>query len=179
MYYWKLGLASLVLFLTLWIILADFSKPVDPEWNLLQGTRFSPSSKEDGAKAALLAMCGAATLFISFMPQEKGPSGRILDTYVRAVGAIAVGGTGWYWLSSETDGQPGLYLLALVPILVIYACGSIVMTMLIFSSRKDNQLIRETGSSKLTWGDAVRPIATVLVVLGLFVSTVYIPRWFF
>ena len=73
---WKLGLTYLVFSLVGFLIVLDFTDPTVPNWNIFK-TIPSPTEVY-GAKAALLAMAGAAFLFIGLMPTNPSKSGRRL-----------------------------------------------------------------------------------------------------
>ena len=118
---WKLLLALLVLMSTIVTAGIDFRNVGYPDWDLF---RESPSLVESyGAKAAILALLGAAAMFIGFIPSGSSRKAKRADLVVRLTGALALAMTGLYWLLNATEGRPGPYLIAYIPTVVIYVCA--------------------------------------------------------
>ena len=174
---WKLLLGLLVLMITIFTTGIDFRDVGYPEWDLFSE---SPSSVESyGAKAAILALLGAAAMFIGFIPSGNSKNAKRVDLVVRVTGALALGMTGLYWLLNETEGRPGPYLIAYVPTVVIYVCAISVLITLRYASDRDERQIQEEGRATLSWAILV-PIALVVIIptLGL-LAVIYLPEILF
>ena len=174
---WKLMLGLLVLMITIATAGIDFPDVDYPEWDLFSE---SPSSVESyGAKAAILAMLGAAAMFIGFIPSGNSKYAKRADLVVRFVGALALGMTGLYWLLNATEGHPGPYLVAYVPTVVIYVCAISVFIALRYASDRDERQIQDEGRATLSW-DILVPSALVMIMLTLgLLAVIYLPEILF
>ena len=65
---WKLWLLSMVLSLLVFTVSLDFADPIIPAWNLFPDARPPTATETYGVKAAMLAIEGAAALFIGLIP---------------------------------------------------------------------------------------------------------------
>ena len=124
-YLWKGVFLVILLVVVFGTISTNFEDPVFPGWNTPLKAITPSSSQEAGAKAAVLAMAGAASLFVSLIPVQAGRPGERLDFMVRLVGAAAALFAGLYWLVGETGGRPSPYLIALVP--SMFVMGTIML----------------------------------------------------
>ena len=176
--YWKLWLTGLVAVFITFIITLDFTDPIHPAWNTFNPDELPSTTEMNGAKAAILAMAGAATLFIGFIP-SRGNNSRRIDVLVRIVGAAAVGATGWFWLLSATGGNFRPYLFAVVPTLLLV---TIILTFNIVLGRAlemDERQIKNTGKAKLTWNTAILAIVMLLAFASVISAMVFLPQWLF
>ena len=108
----KFLLGLLVLMIAITTVAIDF-RDVSPDWDLFSE---SPSSVESyGAKAAILALLGAAAVFIGFIPSGSSGMAKGADILVRLTGALMLAMTGLFWLLNATGGRPGPYLFCLRP----------------------------------------------------------------
>ena len=180
---WKVILTGLVSGLIIYTVALDFTNPVHPDWNLFEQEELPTATEMYGAKAAILAMAGAATLFIGFIPTRRSNRSRRIDLLIQVSGAIAVALTGWFWLLSATDGHPGPYLVAIVPSMAVFVLTLIVFVVLRLAEDRDEEQVQETGSAKLTWGSVVMLLVMLLVVALSFASiigaVVFLPKWLF
>ena len=175
---WKLTLTHVVFVTVLAIVAVDFDDLIIPEWSLFQESELSSSTEGNGAKAALLAMAGAATLFIALIPTKTDRRARLADLWLGSVGALATGSTGWFWLLSATEGDPGPYLLAIIPLLTLYLIIVFVSLCLNHAERQDKEW-NEAGRPKLTLGFLVSPIVLLCGMTLAVVVAVFLPRWVF
>ena len=176
---WKLILAGLAFNTMVVIVLIDFTNPSRPQWSRFGQDELPTTIEMYGAKAAILAMVGAATLFVAFIPTDGSRRSRIVDLLVRIVGAIAVATTGWFWLLSATNGNPSPYIIAVVPATLIFVFGLATTSVIRYAYKLDTEQLKETGRAKLGW----ETVIMVLVVLLVFVLTLgtiaYLPSWLF
>ena len=176
---WKLILASLVGCLIIYTIVLDFTDPLHPDWNLFQNEELLSTSSMYGAKAAILAMAAAATLFIGFIPIGSSSRGKTIDLVVGVVGAVAAISTGWFWLLSATDGKPAPYLLAIVPTMGVFLLVLIISIVLRLAEDLDKRGQEETDKRWLTWEGVILLLAVPLALALIIGAMVLIPRWFF
>ena len=72
---------------------------------------FNDSAKaSDGEKAAFLAFGAACILIIDLLPNTPGMNGVIVQFLARCFGAVLGVLAAWFWISSETAGNMGVYL---------------------------------------------------------------------
>ena len=76
-----------------------------------------------GIRASIFAFLAAAT-FINFLPKVKG--GELVDVAAKILAAVAGLIACWFFMVSETKGNPGPYLLA-----VVVPVGAILITAVI------------------------------------------------
>lgn len=175
----KLALTFLVSGFIIYTVVLDFTEPVAPNWNLFREEELPSATESYGAKAAMLAMAGAATLFISLIPTGSSRRNRKIDLYVQTVGAIAVGCTGWFWLLSATNGNLGPYLAAIVPsmtVLAVIFTASITMRL---ADDLDERQIEETGRAKLTWKGVILGLVFLIAFALMIVINAFVPMWLF
>ena len=122
-----------------------------------------PPAKAYGAKAALMALAGAATLFIGLIPARDSRDNRI-DLIARAVGAFSVGTAGWFWLLSATEGRPGPYLLIMVPTAAVYAAAVALNLVFGYAVAHDKMHMQEKGYTKLSWSLLALTLGIILAV---------------
>ena len=131
----------------------------------------------------MLAMAGAATLFISLIPVSNSNRGTTIDLLVRVMGAIAVVLTGWFWLLSATNGNPGPYLVVIVPSMAIFVLAFIVMIILRLAGDLDERQLKETGTAKPTKETFIMGLVMTLVLVLAFAlifgALVFLPKWLF
>ncbi len=174
----KLLLAGFVAIFIAFVITLDFTDPIIPSWNTFHQDELPSTTEMNGAKAAILAMVGAATLFIGFIPSRRSTDRRI-DMLLRVVGAAAVGATGWFWLLSATDGKFGPYLIAVVPSMALVTCVLILNVSLSLAYNQDEKQIKNTGKAKLTWHTVILGIIMILALTLIFSAMIFLPRWIF
>ena len=176
---WKLLLTGFVGGFILYTVLLDFTDPLVQNWNIFREEEKPTTTQSYGAKAAMLAMAGAATLFTSLIPIGTSPRSRRIDLGVQIVGAIAVTSTGWYWLLNATDGNPGPYLAAIVPSMAVFVLAFGAFLGLRIAGELDQKRIEESGKATLTWDVAILGLA-IAVAYALIVGIVfYLPGWLF
>ena len=175
----KIALTVLVSGFILYTVFLDFTDPSAPNWNLFHEEELPSAIESYGAKAAMLAMAGAATLFISLIPIGSSRRSRGIDLSVQIVGAIAVGCTGWFWLLSATNGNPGPYLAAIVPSMAVFAVVFTANIIMRLAYDLDERQIEETGRAKLTWKSVILGLVFLLAFALMIVVIVFIPIWLF
>ncbi len=177
--YWKRILILLVTGLIIFTVTIDFTDTGYPDWNLFQQSELPSATEVYGAKAAILAMAAAATLFIGFIPVNSSNRGTRVDLYVQVVGAIAVGLTGWFWLLSATNGNPGPYLVAIVPSMAVFVLAVGIFLGLRIAHGLDERQVNETGKTKLIW-DIVKLGLVFLLAFALIIGAIaFVPKWLF
>ena len=167
----------------IYTVILDFTDPVVPDWNLFREEELPSATETHSIKAAMLAMAGAATLFISLIPVSNSNRGTTIDLLVRVMGAIAVVLTGWFWLLSATNGNPGPYLVAIVPSMAIFVLAFIVMIILRLAGDLDERQLKETGTAKPTKETFIMGLVMTLVLVLAFAlifgALVFLPKWLF
>lgn len=173
---WKLLLANTVFTIVLAIVVVDFNDLINPEWSLFQDTDLPTQTEIYGAKAALLAMAAATTLFVGLIPAGSN-GGRTVNVWVGLVGGLAAGATGWFWLLNATEGEPRPYLVAIVPSIAIYMTAVVLGVVMRYANIKDTRQIRETGRATLTLGSIVLGLVTIFAFALIFGLIFLLPRW--
>ncbi len=176
---WKYMLTSLVGCFIVYTVILDFTNPVHPDWNLFRRDELPSDTEVHGIKAAMLAMAGAATLFIGFIPVGNNHRSRRGDLSLQIVGALAVGLTGWFWLLSATNGEPGPYLAAIVPSMGVFAVVFISSVIFKLVYDRDETQLKETGSTKLTWKTVILGLILLFAFALIIGAIVFIPKWLF
>ena len=64
-------------------------------------------------KAGGFALITAIALFASLIPTGTEQLDKLVDGMARLLGVISAFGAGWYVLDSETQGNPGLYIVGI------------------------------------------------------------------
>lgn len=146
---WKYVLTAAVFGIVLLTIATDYTKFANES---LSDGESATSTEAFNVKAAMLALAGAATLFIRLIPSIASRAHNFLILWLNAVGALAALSTGWFWLLGATGGRPGPYLIAVLPTMGIFA-GVVIVSML---------LRRDTSESKVS-------LTTLKTLLTLFV----------
>ena len=68
----------------------------------------------ESIRAAMFALIAAVAFFVASIPWgQDHPHSNWVHALCHTVGAIAAFATGWYWLDSEVEGNPGPYVYAL------------------------------------------------------------------
>ena len=88
-------------------------------WHTYLGNVGLSVSEERGVKAALLAMCAAASLFVTLIPLGSGRLAKRVQLLTQAVSGFSALAAGCFWLLSEAGERTNSYLLALLPMIVI------------------------------------------------------------
>ena len=151
-------------------ITANLRIPIVPGWEIPLERSGMTSDQLYGAKAAALAILGAASLFLAFAANR--PTLRI-DFLVSVTTVTAAFAAGWFWLLGETGGNPVPFLIALVPAIAWIATLLAIMEVLGMARRSDERKIRERGVSKLDWRMALLTVVFFAVLAGL----VYLMGW--
>ena len=178
-WHWKLILAGVAFNTIAVIVLIDFTSPSRPEWSLFGQDELPTTIEMYGAKAAILAIVGAATLFIAFIPTDNSRASRIVDLLVRIVGAVAVVTTGWFWLLSATNGSPTPYIVAIVPASLLFVFGLATTSVLRYAYTLDTKQMKKTGRAKLGWETVIMTLILLLVFVLTFGTIAYLPSRLF
>lgn len=161
---WYLSMA--IFSLAVSVILTDFDDLVFPGWGGLLKDIDSASGPQHGVRAAFLAICTAAILFVSMIPAGASRPSKIFDRFAQLLGGFLALGTGWYWLLGESDGNPFPYVIAFVPLTILMIVAMAFNLYLSFAAHEDR--VRE--ESAFDW-------RIVLVGVGLMVvaaATLYV-----
>ena len=178
-WHWKLILAGVALNTIAVIVRIDFTSPSRPEWSLFGQDELPTTIEMYGAKAAILAIVGAATLFIAFIPTDNSRVSRIVDLLVRIVGAVAVATMGWFWLLSVTNGSPTPYIVAIVPASLLFVLGFAITSVIRYAYSLDTKQKKETGRAKLGWETVIMALVLLLVFVLTLGTIAYLPSWLF
>lgn len=83
---------------------------------------------DHGVKAAIFALAAAGLLFIPLIPKsaEEPNAAKVVDWFIRALGALTAFFTGWHWLLAETQSKPGPYIMAVLMVAVLLATVLII-----------------------------------------------------
>ena len=176
---WKLLFAGLALSTVIATVLIDFTSPSRPEWSFFDQEELPSDTEAHGAKAAILAMVGAAVLVVGFIQIGSSSRSKKIDLLVQGVGAVAVGFTGWFWLLSATNGNPTPYLIAIVPSSLLYVFAFGVGMSFRYASHLDERQERETGRARLGWEIVVVVLLVLLVSLLTLGTILYLPSLLF
>ncbi len=65
-------------------------------------------------KAGGFALITAIALFIALISRGTDKRGKLIEGMAQLLGVLAACGAGWYVLDSETQGNPGLYIVGIV-----------------------------------------------------------------
>ena len=65
-------------------------------------------------KAGGFALITAIALFAALIPTGTEERDKLIDGMARLLGVLAAFGAGWYVLDSETQGNPGLYIVGII-----------------------------------------------------------------
>ena len=176
---WKLILAGLAFNTIVITVLIDFTSPSLPEWSRFGQDELPTTIEMYGAKAAILALVGATTLFIAFIPIGSSRRSGIVDLLVRIVGAIAVGLAGWFWLLSATNGNPSPYFIVIVPATLLFVFGLATTSVLRHAYDLDTKQSQETSGAKLGWQTVIMVLVLLLVSVLTLGTIIYLPNWLF
>ena len=177
--YWKLTLIAFVSVLVFMTIVIDFNDPPYPEWSLLKEGDPLPPANVNGAKAAILALAGAVTLFIGLIPTGNSSSSNAIDLMVKLIGAASAGAAGWFWLLSATEGRPGPYLLVMVPTMGLMVFLMVFNGVGRYATIHDEKQIREEGYAKLNWAILAMALGALAVGALIVGAIVYLPGMLF
>ena len=111
----KLYLWMVVVGLLTATVFADFYTPLFAGWEAPLVESGLTSAQVYGAKAAILAVLGAASLLLQFSPTTLSRPTFSIASVTSVTTAVAALLTGWFWLLSATAGNPSPFLIALVP----------------------------------------------------------------
>ena len=155
--------------LALAVIFNDFDEFVPPGWVGLPEDFDPPSGPLHGVKAALLAICAGAMLFVSMIPIGTSRSSKIADKIAQLFGGFLALGTGWYWLLGESDGDPRPYLIAFLP---LAAMMTIAMTVNVFvGSASLGDKLREQSEPNwrrtLLWSIGLMVVVAAIMYIAL------------
>ena len=170
---WKLVLTAFLFLLAFLTILVDFNDPPVPEWSRFEEGVPLPSANADGAKAALLAMLGAATLFIGLIPTKDN---REVELATRIVGAGSVAAAGWFWLLSATEGRPGNYLLVMVPVMFLLAGLMAISLISGVVQSYGEKAIQGNSTLRLPWR-LLSLVAMALIAAVTIFALFFLPGW--
>lgn len=159
----KLWLLFLISALIGYTVMLDFTDPITATWHLFPDADQPSPTEAYGVKAAMLAMEGAAVLFIALIPAGTSRSARIADRWGRLAGVVAAGLTGWFWFLDATDGDYAPYLVAVVPSMIMCVLFVGLSTALSVASNIDQRLKQEHGGPRWGW-EGVALIAVTLAV---------------
>lgn len=155
---WKLHLTNTTLILAITTIATDFDDSVFGWHTYLDDVGLSVT-EERGVKAALLAMCAAASLFVALIPSGSGRVDERVQLYTQAVGGFSALATGCFWLLSEAGERTYLYLLALIPMTVMCVIAMAFSSYLRWVGDRDVQL----GDSSFRWFDFLGAVGLLLL----------------
>ena len=175
----KLWLTFLMGWIILAIIIFDFADPIYPDWSRFQQTDFPTPIEVYGAKAALLAVAGAAMLFIALIPVDTSPRSKIINLLARLVGILAATSTGWFWLLNATNGRPTPYLIVFIPFLGLILIAMMIALAFWYTDEMDEKQLRETGTAKLKWKGVLITLASTFALVLVFFGIAYLPGWLF
>ena len=168
---WKFFLTNAVFFVAMATIATDFDDLVFG-WHIYLGYLGEEGlsvTEERGVKAALLAMCAAASLFVALIPLASGRMGKRLQFYTQAVGGFSALAAGCFWLLSEAGERTPSYLLALLPLIFVFVAMMAFSSYLRWVGDRDVQL----EDSRFRWFDALGGLGLVLL-LGIIIY--FMPR---
>ena len=117
------------------VLAVDLDNPTEPTWNVLLNSIRPTLSQQYGAKAAVLAIVGAGIVFVGLIPGRNNKLSKMIDLFVKIAGPVSVMVVGWFWLLGETDGRPGPYLVAFIPIVGTLVVAILVLFPFNFSHR--------------------------------------------
>ena len=152
-------MTNIVFFVALATMATDFDGLVFGWHTHLSNVGLSVA-EERGVKAAVLAMCAAASLFVGLIPMESGGIGRKVQLYTQIVGGFSALAAGRFWLLSEAGEHTGSYLLALVPMIVMLAVAMAVNMYLSWVGIRDDQ----QEEPKFRWLDFPGGICLLLLI---------------
>ena len=155
--------------LALAVIFNDFDEFVSPSWLGLPEDFDPPSGPLHGVKADLLAMCAGAMLFVSMIPIGSSRSSKLVDKIAQSLGGFLALGTGWYWLLSESDGDPRRYLIAYLPMAVLMTIAFTVNVLVGSASVSQEQREQSEPSWRLTilFGIGLMVAVAVITLVAL------------
>ena len=156
-------------------IATDFDDLVISGWDIPLKTIGFSSSQEWGVKAAVLAMCAAAALFVSLIPREDSKRGRIAHLSAQATGGISALGAGWYWLISEAGNSTGPYLFALAPMFVILGMSMAVSMYISWVGVRDDR----QEEPRLRWLDLGGFVLLLIAISAVFYLMWRLPSFLF
>ena len=160
-------------------IAIDFNNPAFPEWSLFEKDQTLPPGNAHGAKAAMLALLATVTLFIGIVPSEDSRLNKQVSLSNRVLGIISTGVAGWYWLLSTTEGNPGPYLLVMVPtsgILVAIVMSNFILG---YAVAYDERQMKEKGYTKVNWAIVIPGLAVITAAAIFIFIIAYLPDWVF
>lgn len=76
--------------------------------------RASANVAQAAIRAPMLAMASAFIILLKLIPTRRSITHRLLDSLIIPFSAVTGMLAGWHWLSAETGGEPGRYVLAVV-----------------------------------------------------------------
>lgn len=171
---WKIVLTHVVLALAFATIVTDFDDLVFG-WDTQPSDVSLSVTEERGVKAAVLAMCAAASLFTSLIPMGSGRRGKRVQLYTQIVGGFSALAAGWYWLLSEAGGHTSSYLLALVPMTVVLGAVMAISSYLRWVGDRDDQ----QEEPRLRWFDILGMIGLLLLIAVIFYLMLWLPSRIF
>ena len=172
---WKVFLTQIVLALVLATIGTDFGELPFPGWDAPLSSIGSSTAQEQGVKAAVLAMCAAAILFVALIPIGSGQRDKRAQLYAQGVSGFSALAAGWHWLLSEAGEHVNSYLIALIPMTVLLGAvmaGSLYVTWIgVRDDRKEDARFR--------WPDLLGGIGLILVITVVFYIMWWLPSQLF
>ena len=174
---WKFFLINAVFFVAMAAIATDFDDLLF-EWHIYLGYLGEEGlsvPEERGVKAALLAMCAAASLFVAMIPLGSGRMDKRLQLYTQAVGGFSALAAGCFWLLSEAGERTPSYLLALVPLIFICVATMALSSYLRWVGDRDDQL----EDSSFRWLDVLGGFGLVLLLGVIFYFMPRLPSLIF
>ena len=81
--------------------------------------RVSANVRQAGIRAPMLAMVSAFMILLKLSPPRRSIAHRLLDSLIIPFSAVTGVLAGWHWLSAETSGEPGRYVLAVFVVATI------------------------------------------------------------
>ena len=157
------------------IIIIDFADPFYYKWSRFQQTDFPTPIEVYGAKAALLAVAGAAILFIALIPVDTSPRSKMINLLAGLVGILAATSTGWFWLLNASNGKPTPYLIAFIPFIGLILVAMMISMAFWYTDEMDEKQLRETGTAKLKWKGVIIAFTSTLALALVLFGIAYLP----
>ena len=170
----KLFLWAVISGLVTATITANLGIPIFPGWEAPLVESGMTSNQLYGAKAATLAVLGAASLSLALI---SIPSIRPIlrtDFLVGVTSAVSAFSAGWFWLLGETEGNPVPFLIALVPALA-WMSVAVTMGMILGEAIKADR----KDPPKLQMRIVLLVIGSVAMTAGIFALMYLLPSRLF